>query len=347
MTRWIAFPGLLLAAACMAQSSPTGFSAYPRPNRWGYNYPRSYDAEIAAPEVHRLHYEDVHIQFLEVANPPGFKMRMHGHPNPSVFADNSGGGQAQNGRQLRALPQTQRFLDPDSPLNGQHWRHGPAPSGFMYPTCTDADPQAPHLPQNGSDYPLHFYRIEFKRMDQDALRTQWRRWYPSLSRPVRPGSRVSRASAVAFSPAWPYSLAYDEVRAAPANFRILYQNDAVRLVEVGIRPGETVPMSGDPYPAVLAFDSLGAFDAIHNHIGVTDRQLDPASPLNGQGDGVAPPPAGWQLPRCVTEAPRAPHELTNTTAVPIHYYRIEFKRIDGDGIKTHWKEWYPYMLTMH
>jgi hypothetical protein len=339
---------LTVVLAALAQNSSTPPSPEVRPNRWGYNYPRSYDAEIAAPQVHRLHYEDEHVQFLEVANPPGFTMQMHGHPNPSVFANNSGASQneRQGVTQLARLPATQRFLDPNSTLNGQHWQRGPAPQGLEYPTCTDADPQAPHLPQNGSPWPLHFYRIEFKRMDQNDIRTMWRQWYPALTHPALPRPNAPTSEGANVSPQWPYPAAYEEVQAAPGNFRILYQNDDVRLVEVSIRPGEKVPMAGNAYPAVLAFDSLIAFDAIYNHIGVSERELDPGSSLNGKGDGAALPPIGWKLPRCVTEGPRAPHELINKSTVPIHYYRIEFKRIDGEDIKTHWKQWYPYMLDM-
>jgi hypothetical protein len=30
----------------------------------------------------------------------------------------------------------------------------------------------------------------------------------------------------------------------------------------------------------------------------------------------------------------------------LHYYRIEFKRLDGDGLQSHWQEWYPWMKYM-
>ncbi|MEG8031182.1 hypothetical protein QP179_06090 [Sphingomonas aurantiaca] len=59
-------------------------------NRASYEFPFRYDAEIAAPMVHRVRYADDHIMLLEVANPPGYPMQMHGHPYPSVFARSSG-----------------------------------------------------------------------------------------------------------------------------------------------------------------------------------------------------------------------------------------------------------------
>ena len=45
-------------------------------------------------------------------------------------------------------------------------------------------------------------------------------------------------------------------------------------------------------------------------------------------------------------APQAPHALHNGGAAPLHYYRIEYKRIDGDGFAANWKKWYPWMLYM-
>ena len=42
--------------------------------------------------------------------------------------------------------------------------------------------------------------------------------------------------------------------------------------------------------------------------------------------------------------PQWPHAASDTNPYPTHFYRIQFKRVDGDGIKTHWKEWYPWML---
>src|SRR5215471_4971178 len=43
----------------------------------GYPFPRETDAEIAAPDVHIVHYEDSHVMFLEVANPPMYHVHMH------------------------------------------------------------------------------------------------------------------------------------------------------------------------------------------------------------------------------------------------------------------------------
>ena len=43
---------------------------------------------------------------------------------------------------------------------------------------------------------------------------------------------------------------------------------------------------------------------------------------------------------------QAPHSLRNNSDTPLHYYRIEFKRVDGDLFASHWREWYPWMKYM-
>jgi hypothetical protein len=32
--------------------------------------------------------------------------------------------------------------------------------------------------------------------------------------------------------------------------------------------------------------------------------------------------------------------------LPLHYYRVEFKRMDGEGLATNWRTWYPHMVEM-
>jgi hypothetical protein len=137
--------------------------------------------------------------------------------------------------------------------------------------------------------------------------------------------------------AWPYADAYDEVTAAGEAYRVRYEDDHIRLVEVGVVPGAHTKMHGDPYAAVIAMDSPSP--KIENVV------LDPDSQLNGQGSGHAPPPQGLQYPLGQTDAPLAPHAVTNNDTFPLHYFKIEFKRIDGDDYATHWKNWYPWMLN--
>jgi len=76
-----------------------------------------------------------------------------------------------------------------------------------------------------------------------------------------------------------------------------------------------------------------------------DWKLDPNG-INGQGGGNCAPPAGMKWPSCSTMGPQWPHAASDTNEYPTHFYRIQFKRMDGDGIKTHWQEWYPWMTNL-
>jgi len=130
-----------------------------------------------------------------------------------------------------------------------------------------------------------------------------------------------------------------------SNFRhrLLYDDGKVRLVEVTIRAGETTPMHGHPFPSVMAYNSIaGAASA------TTDKKPDPSSPLNGQGGsaGHAPSRHNLSAPTCGTSAPEAPHAVHNPGLVPVHYYRIDYKRIDGDGLSEHWQQRYPWMTYL-
>jgi len=313
---------------------------YPRSPWGGYPYPASYDAEIADPDVHRVLFENANIMFLEVANPPELSVRMHGHPYPSVFARDTGSGPGTAG-----IPVDETHLDPSSPFAGKGWGQGPPPPGLEFPRCTTAPPEAPHQPINHGTLPVHFYRIEFRRLDGQDFRTHWKNWYPWMLNPVKPVPNLQLDAALGpkLSRAWPYPFAFDAVSAAPNNYQLLYEDGHVRLLEVTVRPGETTPPHADPYAAVLAFNNVAVAER-----DIVDTKLDPASPLNrfGVGRGPAPSIFNMTVPTCATVAPQAPHTIRNNSTVPLHYYRIEFKRVDGNDFPSHWREWYPWMQYM-
>ena len=81
---------------------------------------------------------------------------------------------------------------------------------------------------------------------------------------------------------------------------------------------------------------------------MTETRLDPNSPLNGQGAGYGPPPTvfNMKVPTCETMAPEAPHKIHNAGSVPLHYYQVDFIRIDGEDFATNWRKWYPWMAYM-
>lgn len=276
----------LFAAAAASSALAHG---EPRQNPWGYAFPRSFDAEIAAPAVHKVRYANDRIMLMEVANPPGYAMQMHGHPYPSIFARSSGSTHLGGGG-----PGDQ-YLEPAGGRNGEHWHSAPPPSGTPSLECTAADPQAPHRPVNRGAVPQHFYRLEFKRID-----------------------------AVAAAPAH---------RAGTRGREdLLYQDAGIRLFEVTVPPHARNAATPTRYPAVLAIDSIRAFDALDAVV--------------GPGAGRSLPPTGLTMPRCMTVDAGTGLALRNLGDHPLHYYRIEFKRIEGDSLGDHWREWYPAMTTM-
>jgi hypothetical protein len=233
-------------------------------------------------------------------------------------------------------------MDPKSNYNDMGSEDAAAPQGMKWPTCRTAAPQAPHRPFNANLNPNHFFRIEFLRVEGEEFQTRWKEWYPEMAAPAKPTKDLVTGPGLGpkFSAQWPYPIAYDSISAAPNNYRLLYEDGKMRLVEVTIRPRETTPMHGHPYPSVTAFNSVSGAPAE-----VTDEKLDPTSPLNGQGGGFGRAPSRHNLkaPTCGTIAAQAPHAVHNGGKVPVHYYRIEYKRIDGDGFAQNWQKWYPWM----
>jgi hypothetical protein len=104
--------------------------------------------------------------------------------------------------------------------------------------------------------PVHFYRLEFRRLDTDGLPGHWKQWYAWMLKPVKPVPNLPLGPALGpnVSEQWPYSWLYDSVLAAPNNYRLRYEDGHVRLLEVSVRPGEATPLHGHPYASVLAFD---------------------------------------------------------------------------------------------
>lgn len=296
--------------------------AYPA----GFPYPDEYDSAVAAPEVHHVRYLDGHVRLVEVAYFPGVHGQMHGHPYPSVFAVDSPVPKGYNVN-----------LDPPNKVN---FGRGTTAKGMLYPNCRTMSPQAPHAETNLDTWPHHFYRLEFLRVDGKGIQDHWQQWYPELQHPLyNVSSLKGQDTAAKFSNDWPYPIAFDSLRAAPANYKLLYEDDHIRFIEFVLRPGETEQMEGDPYASVIADDAISGSK-------LEDTALDPKHPNNPADRGQVPSPPGFDSPTCSTSGPEAPHALHNTGSVPVHYYRIDFKRIDGEGIKTHWREWYPWMAKL-
>jgi hypothetical protein len=119
---------------------------------------------------------------------------------------------------------------------------------------------------------------------------------------------------------WPESM--EAVRAAPKNHKVLFENDHVRLLEVRVQPGETENMHGHIWPSVFAFDAVQPKG--------TNRIID----SDTQPHGREFEDADWYTPQCRTLGPQAPHQIADLDVFPQHFYRIEFKQMDGKSIKS-------------
>lgn len=134
---------------------------------------------------------------------------------------------------------------------------------------------------------------------------------------------------------YPFADETEAAVAAPEVHHVRYIDSHVRLVEVAYFPGVKGNMHGHPFPSVFVVDSPAPnatntllIDSAHNMMAA-----------------VSPPPEGATYPYCRVASPQNPHHETNLDTYPHHFYRLEFLRVDGAGLKDHWKEWYPHEVT--
>jgi len=110
---------------------------------------------------------------------------------------------------------------------------------------------------------------------------------------------------------WPPHL--DALVAAPANRRLLLEDDAVRVLEVSVEPGEHENLHHHHWPSIMIVLARPNY-------------------VNRDADGNVIPPAGGMpsdpvLPRAVRLPPQATHAIEVDADAPhrFHGIRIEFK----------------------
>ena len=138
------------------------------------------DAVVAAPKNHKILYEDDHVRILEVTVEPGEKENMHHHPCVSVFAHDAPmpkftdsladtSSVMEFGRNLQLIsgdPQVpSEVVDALAQLNAQL----DAAISKGMPMAWSAPAQRTHSVHNLDIFPMHFYRIEFKRIEGNAI----------------------------------------------------------------------------------------------------------------------------------------------------------------------------------
>lgn len=131
-----------------------------------WNHPDSLDSVNAAPENHRLVYEDDRIRLLEVVILPGEKEPLHGHKYPSVFAFDS-------------VQPAVHDHTPDGKLIER--KRGLVEKEL--PACFSRGPEELHSAENVDTFPQHFYRLEFKKLyGKDIENVHWHRVGNTISR---------------------------------------------------------------------------------------------------------------------------------------------------------------------
>lgn len=110
------------------------------------------------------------------------------------------------------------------------------------------------------------------------------------------------------SPEWPDRL--DALSAAPGFHRLLLENEAVRVLETRIGPGETVPLHTHRWPSLLYL--LASADLVRRDV---DGEV-----LSDSRESGAPP-----LGAAIWTGPMAPHTVENVGAGEIRMINVELK----------------------
>jgi hypothetical protein len=112
---------------------------------------------------------------------------------------------------------------------------------------------------------------------------------------------------------WPTSL--DALVAAPQHHRKIFENDRVRVLEVRIPRGETVPVHTHRWPTILFLQSWS------DHVG-----RDETGNVIFDSRREATPPAVSSVVWC---EPLSPHSVENVGQNELHVLSVELKDIVG------------------
>jgi hypothetical protein len=112
--------------------------------------------------------------------------------------------------------------------------------------------------------------------------------------------------------------ALDAVVAAPANHRIVFENDHLRVLEATLEPGEEEPLHHHRWPSVFVFDQVQG--PIHD-IAPDDTQLPP-------NRDVMNALAKWNGKGCLVAemAPQPLGRVLNASNKTVHGIRVEMKK---------------------
>ena len=110
----------------------------------------------------------------------------------------------------------------------------------------------------------------------------------------------------------------DAVIAAPANHKVVFENDRLRVLEVILEPDEEEPMHHHRWPSVFVFDSVGG--PIHD--------IAPDGTVLPDNRDVIRAIEAWDGKSCLVVHPMAPQpagRVLNKSGKLVHGIRIEMK----------------------
>jgi hypothetical protein len=113
------------------------------------------------------------------------------------------------------------------------------------------------------------------------------------------------------SPSWPWPDSLDALVAAPDNHRLLFENEAVRILEVRIGPGQLVPMHTHRWPSSVCVVKSSDF-----------IRRDAEGKLLFDSRTMGPPPS---TPTVQWIGPLPPHSVENIGNSEILLFTTELK----------------------
>jgi hypothetical protein len=114
---------------------------------------------------------------------------------------------------------------------------------------------------------------------------------------------------------WPWTASLDALVAAPNHHRRIFENDRVRVLEVCIPRGETVPVHTHRWPAILYLQNWS------DHV----RRDETGNLIFDSRRAVTPP----AVPSVVWCEPLAPHSVENVGETELRVLSIELKDTVG------------------
>ena len=135
--------GLVLAASCIPLTAAHAAESVPMTAKC--LWPATQDAIQAAPQNHRVIFENDKVRVLDVTVAPHTKEPIHAHCSPSVLYVTEAGKYVDYGPDGKVLFDSRSLATPPK-----------------LPMVIYKDPEAPHAIENLDDKPLHLIRVEMK-----------------------------------------------------------------------------------------------------------------------------------------------------------------------------------------